>query len=59
MIMAYHDKKSLNEMLMKNYRIYSISDNFDNDFKTLSNSNALSLLQIPINQESMNDNLFK
>ena len=58
MMMAYHDKKSLEELFMQNYRIYSISENFDRDFKELSNANALALLKIP-KIKSSNAHLFK
>lgn len=55
MMIAYHDKKSLDELFMKNYRIYSISENFCLDFTNLSNTNGLGLLQIPlINQKNVN-----
>ena len=56
MLMAYHDRKSLNEIFMTNYRVYSISEYLEKDFKL----NALSLMQIPkMTSISENANFFK
>jgi len=69
MISAFHDQKSLNEIFMRNYHKYSIAENIDKDFKTLSIENSLQLFKIPLNSKEIarhyfqinekNENLFK
>ena len=56
MMSAFNDQKGLSEILMRNFRIYSLANSVDKDFRNLCTSNALQLLQIPLKSKK-EDNL--